>query len=98
MNDYPIGDFNIEQIGEEEYRLILFLDPTYVQKVGLDLQLYRYGLTKARWNPREQSLEIELFYEEVNHVIDLIQSSQAMEPGYIALMYEVLANESLVNA
>lgn len=92
--EYPIGDFNIQAIGLKSYCLTVFLNHDWLREISLDVFRYRFGLTKAYWDSKDEALEIELSYEEVKYVINLIKLGKGLEEEYINLMFDVLETEA----
>lgn len=96
MEMLPVGDFNIENLGENEYKLVLFLNINEESWQGVDdpaVYMYKYGMSRGKWIEKESAIELITDYDGVRLTIVYLRKYKGMESGMIKLMEEVLEEE-----
>lgn len=93
---YPVGDFSIELIDVELYRVVLFLNIYEEEWYGIDdhtVYMYKYGMQRGRWNAKDVAIELDTGYDGVRYIIMLLTRDEGIDPKMIDMMYDTLANE-----
>lgn len=91
---YPVGDFNIQLIDVELYRVVLFLNIYEDEWYGIDdhaVYMYKYGMQRGRWNAKDVAIEMETGYDGVRYIIMLLKKYKGIDPEMIDMMYDTLA-------